>query len=269
VAEALRWITDDDAKVLAGGQSLVPVLNLRMAAPTSLIDINPLTELDRIIEDSSSILIGALVRHRTLETDPLIARRIPLLSDAVGHIGHLAIRHRGTLGGSLSHADPAAELPLIAAVLGATIYLESMDRGRRAVPAEDFCTGFFTTVAEPDELLTWVRMPCLTARDRWGFVEFARRHGDFAFGGAAAVLQCDAAGRITPARVGVLATADHPTLVGTDGLHGIGHDQIAIEQWATAAAEFLSPTENPEYGRRLAATAMARAVRQALSRSEG
>ena len=189
VAQALDWLRDEDTKVLAGGQSLVPLLNLRLARPERLVDVNALPELDRIIPDSRSLLLGALLRHRDLERDPRVARRIPLLAEAAAHIGHVGIRNRGTLGGTLSHADPSAEVPLVAAVLGATIYLESTARGRRSVPAEGFAPGYFGTVAGPDEMLTWVRMPTLLPDEGWGFVEFARRHGDFAMAGAAVTLR--------------------------------------------------------------------------------
>jgi carbon-monoxide dehydrogenase medium subunit len=267
VTQALEWLEhEEDAKVLAGGQSLVPLMNLRLARPETLIDANALPELERIIPDTRSLLLGALVRHRTLERDPVVARRIPLLAEAARYIGHVGIRNRGTLGGTLCHADPAAEIPLVAAVLGATIYLESHRAGRRAVPAREFCTGFFSTVAEPDELLTWVRVPALAADEGWGFIEIAQRHGDFAMAGAAATLRLDAAGRVAEARAGVLAVADTPVVVDTAELLGRLPTDAVVRDWARSVTAGLRPAEDPDFRRRLASTVLERAMIRALAR---
>jgi len=266
VTQALDWLRDEDTKVLAGGQSLVPLLNLRLARPERLVDANALPELGRIIPDARSLLLGALVRHRDLERDRLVVRHNPLLAEAAGHIGHLGIRNRGTLGGTLSHADPASEIPLVAAVMGATIYLESGARGRRPVPAGDFATGFFSTVAEPDEMLTWVRMPALQPGEGWGFVEFARRHGDFAMAGAAVTIRLAPSGRIASARAGVLAAADTPLVLSTADLVGSPTDDATLTRWARAVTKPLRPAQEPDYRRRLAATALSRALRHAVRR---
>lgn len=267
VAQALSWLGQEDTKVIAGGQSLLPMMNLRLARPEELVDLNALPELERIIPDAESLLIGTLVRHRTLERDPVVASRVPLLAAAAAHIGHVGIRNRGTIGGSLCHADPAAELPLVAAVLGATVYLESAGRPRRAVPARGFATSYFTTTAEPDELLTWIRVPTLRHGQGWGFVEFARRHGDFAMAGSAVTVRLDAAGRIADADAGVMSAADTPMLLDTAGLLGRRPSVDEMREWALAACAILRPGQDPEFGRHLASVALTRAVVDAARRA--
>lgn len=267
VAQALGWLGRQDTKVLAGGQSLLPLMNLRLARPKVLVDLNALPELERIIQDSTSLLIGTLVRHRTLERDPVIASRVPLLAAAASHIGHVGIRNRGTIGGSLCHADPAAELALVTAVLGATVYLESDDRPRRAVPARGFATSYFTTIAEQDELLTWIRVPTLRPGQGWGFVEFTRRHGDFAMTGAAATLRLDSAGRIADAAAGVMSVADTPMVLDTTDLLGQRPAPDALRAWARGACAILRPAQDPEFRRHLASVALTRALVDAAGRA--
>lgn len=271
VAQVLTWLQEDPdgSKILAGGQSLVPLLNLRLARPEALIDINYLLELDRIIEDSGSLLLGALVRHRELERSAVVARRVPMLSEAARHIGHIAIRNRGTLGGTVCHADPASEIPLIGSVLGATVYLESGERGRRAVPAADFAVGFFSTIAEPDEMLTWIRMPALRAGEGWGFTEFTRRHGDFAMAGAVATLQLKSSGEVASARAGVFGVGDKPTVLGTADLTGRRPTDQTFSDWAASAMRSLRPTQDAAYRRRLAVVAVTRALHKAVERCIG
>src|SRR5689334_1366386 len=152
-------------------------MNLRLARPSTLIDIGALAELRRIFDDTDDLILGALTTHRTLEVDPLIGARTPLLADAARYIGHIGIRNRGTIGGSLAHADPAAEMPLAALVLGATCHVESAARGRRAVAAHDLFLSFYTNSLEPDEMITWISLPAITAQQGWGFVEYAHQHG--------------------------------------------------------------------------------------------
>ncbi|MFI6741827.1 FAD binding domain-containing protein [Nonomuraea sp. NPDC050451] len=268
VGQALDWLRSDDAKVLAGGQSLLPMMNLRLARPRTLVDLGALGELERTFEDVDSVLVGALVRHRTIETAPVFARRVPLLAAAAAHIGHVAIRNRGTLGGTLAHADPSAELPLIAALLEATIYLDSYERGRREVPASEFFTGYFTTQMEPDEAITWIRVPARDPGEGWGFVEFARRHGDFALAGAAVTLRLDGAGRIAALRAGALAAGDVPQVLPEPA--GLAGTQASPDVWAELAAmwsQALRPAHDQEYARALAAVALRRALAQAHGRA--
>ena len=177
----------DDGKIIAGGQSLVPMLNFRMLRPSVLVDINRIAGLDVIVETSEAIRVGALTRHHQLETSPLIAQHLPVLSSAMTHVAHLAIRNRGTIGGSLAHADPAAELPMMALLLEAELRVASA-AGERRVAARDFFLGALTVDLAASEIVTEIVLPKLPPRTGWGFEEVARRHGDFALAAVAATL---------------------------------------------------------------------------------
>jgi CO/xanthine dehydrogenase FAD-binding subunit len=199
----------DSGKVLAGGQSLIPVMNFRLAQPEILIDLNGVRELDFVRRENGELRIGAMTRQRRLERDPEIARAAPLLAEAVPWIAHPQIRNRGTIGGSLAHADPSAELPAVALALGARFRLQS-GRGERWVEAADFFTGLFSTVLEPDELLVEIAIPETRPRTGWSFLEVARRHGDYALVGIAARVELDAAGSCREARCVFLSVGDGP-----------------------------------------------------------
>jgi aerobic carbon-monoxide dehydrogenase medium subunit len=177
----------DDAKIIAGGQSLAPMLNMRLARPDHLIDINGLADLGRVAVDGDRLSIGALVRHHQLGHHDLVVQHCPMLAYAAETIGHYAIRQRGTIGGSLAHADPAAQLPLAALTLDAELELRTATT-RRTVPADAFFVSVFTTAIEPDELLVAVRLPLRQPREGWGFRLFTRRAGDFAIVSVAATL---------------------------------------------------------------------------------
>jgi aerobic carbon-monoxide dehydrogenase medium subunit len=181
VSDALTALSrlGSDAKLLAGGQSLGPMLNLRLARPSHLIDINDLLELDFVRRTSGAIEIGGLTRHHRLAIDPQVAEACPILSAAAATIGHYAIRQRGTIGGSLSHADPAAQLPLIATLLNAEIRIESRS-GKRVVKARDFFISSLITALRPHEMITAVSFPTLASSCGWGLEIFSQRHGDFA-----------------------------------------------------------------------------------------
>ena len=168
----------DDAKVLAGGQSLMPLLNFRLSYPSALIDINRVRELSYIRQAHGQVRIGALTRQRTIEFSELVRRRLPLLSEATTLVGHLPIRTRGTLGGSLAHADPAAEYPAVALVLDAELVLQSPG-GQRRIAAEEFFVSYLTTALAPNEVVTEIRFSPAPLTSGWAFEEFARRHGDF------------------------------------------------------------------------------------------
>lgn len=207
----------DEAKVLAGGQSLVPALNLRLARPSVLVDINRLAELSEIRAGPAGVAIGALVRHATLAASPLVRERLPLLAEAARHIGHHAIRNRGTLGGSLAHADPAAELPAAAAALGARLVAVG-PTGVRELDAEALCLGPYLTGLAPDELLTEVRLPnAAPPATGWGFAEVARRPGDFAIAGVAAILRPAPSdpGRCGTVRLFTFGVGDAPVRLGS------------------------------------------------------
>ena len=196
-----------DGKILAGGQSLVPLLNFRMLRPAALIDINRVPGLDYVVEsEDDGLRVGALTRHHTLETSPLVERRLPVLHCAMAHVAHLAIRNRGTIGGSLCHADPAAELPMMAMLLDATIAIRG-GGGPRVLPAGDFLVGTLTTALAEDEIVTEVSFPPLPASAGWAFEEFARRAGDFALAAAGAVLSIRD-GRVAQARIALMGVDD-------------------------------------------------------------
>jgi CO/xanthine dehydrogenase FAD-binding subunit len=263
-----------EAKVLAGGQSLIPVMNFRLAEPALLIDINKLAELDFIRrDDDGGLRIGALTRQRRLERDPLVAEVAPLLHETVPFIAHPQIRNRGTIGGSLAHADPAAELPAISVALRARFRLRKAG-GDRWVNASDFFGGLFTTSLEPDEILTEVAIPPLPARTGWSFMEIARRHGDYAQIGVAALVTLDDSGQCREARLVYLSAGDVPIdareaarlLVGTE---------ISAEAIAAAADKVSRDEIHPfgdihataEFKRHLARVLTGRALRRAVERA--
>jgi len=176
-----------EAKIIAGGQSLMPMLNFRLIRPSVLVDINGIADLAYIEEAGSGIRVGALARHYQLETSAVIARHFPVLSCAMTHVAHLAIRNRGTIGGSLSHADPAAELPMLALLLDASLHIASAS-GTRTIAARDFFLDALTVDLASTDILTEIVLPKLPPRTGWGFAEVARRHGDFALVAVAATL---------------------------------------------------------------------------------
>jgi CO/xanthine dehydrogenase FAD-binding subunit len=186
-AVAALAAADGEAKVLAGGQSLVPMLNFRLLRPSVLVDINRIPDLAFIEEGADAIVVGALTRHHRLETSPVIARHLPVVAEAMRHVAHLAIRNRGTIGGSLSHADPAAELPMLALLLDATLHVVS-HVGPRTIAARDFFLGPLTVDLAPDEMVIRIVLPKLPPATGWGFAEVARRSGDFALAAVAATL---------------------------------------------------------------------------------
>jgi len=190
VADAIELLASNDARLLAGGQSLIATLNMRLSQPALLVDINDIDGLDRITLRNAHIEIGALVRHAQAERSAEIAQAAPLIALALPHIGHPAIRNRGTVGGSLAFADPAAELPACMVALGAEIEIAG-PQGQRAVIADEFFKGLFETALTGCEVLTAIRVPAANGATRVGFAEFARRHGDYAMVGLAACAQAD------------------------------------------------------------------------------
>lgn len=263
----------DEAKPLAGGQSLIPAMNFRLAAPARLIDLNPLADLSYVVEHGDGVRIGSLTRHRTVEYSALVAKRAPLVAAAMPHVAHAAIRSRGTFGGSLAHADPAAELPAVMLVLDAVMTLASAE-GTRQVPAAAFFTGLFSTALRPGELLIETTVPGLPARSGVAFLEISRRHGDFALAGAAARVTVDADGRCTSARVGLLSLADQPVLAGpvTRALTGEFPSGEAMRAAAEATAAELDPPgdihASSTYRRQLAAVLTRRVLEHAFASVE-
>ena len=265
-----------DAKLLAGGQSLIPVMNFRLAQPAVLIDLNRLRELDHLQPDGSGGLrIGAMTRHRTLERDPRVAELAPLLHEAAPFIAHPQIRNRGTLGGSLAHADARAELPAVSVALRARLRLQRAG-GERWVEACDFFTGLLSTALEPEEILTEVALPPLPARTGWAFQEVARRHGDYAQVGLAAVVSLDEAGRCSEARLVYLSVGDRPVEAREAArlLEGAGPSDEAIAAAADKASrEEMDPRDDihasADFKRHLARVLTGRVLRKAFGRAQG
>lgn len=212
-AEALTLLVEHgyDAKLLAGGQSLIPTMNFRLAQPAVLIDLNNIPELAYIQPSADGGLrIGAMTRQRSLEKSDLIVQRTPLLHATMPYIAHAQIRNRGTIGGSLAHADPAAELPVIAVALNAQLKVQNK-RGERWVSAEDFYVALFATDLAPDEILAEIVLPPLLPRTGWSIQEVARRRGDYAIVGVAATVRLDEGGRCVDARIVLLSVGEGPT----------------------------------------------------------
>ena len=207
---ALLHAHGSEAKLLAGGQSLVPLLSMRLARPSIIVDLNRVKTLDYIRDDDGEIRIGAMTRQRTAERSPLVTRRLPLLATALPFVGHLPIRSRGTLGGSIAHADPSAELPAVLVALGGSVVLRGLGN-TRVVRGEDFFVSYLTTALRPDELLTEVRIPVHDSKGT-AFLEIARRHGDYALVGVAAVVTMDG-NRCTHARLAFTGVGPTPVRI--------------------------------------------------------
>jgi len=259
----------EDGKVLAGGQSLLPVLNFRLNQPAVLVDLNRVAELEHVTAVEGGLRMGALTRQRQLERHPLVAERAPLLAEAVHHIAHPQIRNRGTVGGSLAHADPAAELPALAVALGARLRLQRTGE-ERWVEADEFYTGLFGTLLAPDELLTEIEWPAPPVGCGWAFEESARRHGDYAQVGVAAVVRLDGAGRCAEARLVFLAVASRPFVAQRAAavLAGAEPGDEALDAAAAAAAGEIEPGSDvhasAEFKRFLAERLTRRVLRRAF-----
>jgi aerobic carbon-monoxide dehydrogenase medium subunit len=242
VSDAVRLLCayDGTARVIAGGQSLVPMLNMRLIRPDALIDVNRVPGLAEIRTTGDVTTLGALVRYTTIEQSPLIAERLGLLARMVRHVGDRQIRNRGTLGGSLAHGDPTAEMPLACLVLGASVTV-SGPSGRREIPVADLYQGSYSTVLEPCEMLTDIRFP--RAPGHFAFAEQCRRHNDFATVSVAAVGDRAPDGTWTGVRVGLGGVADQPVLAQTAGAIASGSrlDDESIASAARAASEVADP----------------------------
>jgi carbon-monoxide dehydrogenase medium subunit len=206
--EAIALLAEKDAKLLAGGQSLIATLNMRLSSPALLIDINGISGLDAIALKNGSVEIGALARHVQVERSEVVAKQAPLIARAMPHIGHPAIRNRGTLGGSIAFADPAAELPACLLALDGEIEATG-PKGKRSIKAQDFFKGLFETALAPQEVLTGVRLPAATKNTRTGFAELARRHGDYAMVGLAASARADGT-RLSDVRLAYFGVGNTP-----------------------------------------------------------
>lgn len=243
--EALSILAEhgDDAKLLAGGQSLMPMMNMRLATPQVVVDINRLAGLDGIARSAEGgLTIGAMARQRTVERSDVVRQHNPLLVDAMPWIGHFQIRNRGTIGGSVVHADPAAELPAVLVALEAELVLRSAE-GERVVPADGFFETFLTTVTEADELLTEIRLPAWPAGWGWDIQEISRRQGDFALVGSVAMVHVDDADTCRAARLVLFGVGETPVRVHEAESHLIGQrlDDARLEEVAQIVADALDP----------------------------
>ncbi len=270
VDEALSLLRElgSEAKVLAGGQSLVPVMNMRLAAPTAVIDINALTELDAFGWDAGELQVGALVRQAALERAPTVRQRTSLLAAALPFVGHRQTRSRGTLCGSLAHADPSAELPLVMVALGGELDVRSQS-GRRSIPASTFFQSYFTTELEAEELVVAARLPADSGRRRYAFEEFAQRHGDFALASAACAVECDDTGKLSYATLVLGGVDERPFVVDTADLVGrLPEDEMIATACERAAIGCDPPSDHhasAAYRRQLARTLAGRVLRRALA----
>ncbi len=231
----------EDVKVLAGGQSLIPLLNMRLATPAYILDINHISELNYIEAEDGYLAIGAIVRQRQIERVSQAKEQHPLLLEAIQHIGHVQIRNRGTVVGSIAHADPAAELPALLICLNGEVVAQSA-HGERVLKAEDFFTGYLSTALHPSEMLTEVRFPWISPQAGWAFMEFARRSGDYALVGAAAVVTPDLDDRCMSAHISYLGISGSPIRVREveNVLVGSMLDEQSLEQAAEIARSFVS-----------------------------
>jgi len=259
-----------DAKAIAGGQSLVPMMAFRIAQPSLLVDLRKLSDLRGIRIGADGVRLGALVRWRDIQDDKRLAVAHPLLQAAIGHVAHYQIRNRGTVGGSLAHADPAAEMPGIAVTCDAEIAVAGKD-GARTIKAADFFLGALTTALKPDEIITEVRLPPWPASRRFGFQEFARRRGDFAMAGIALYYDVDAGGKASNAHIGVIGVGDRQRRLtnAEAALNGKTVDEALAVKVGEAASAEVEPQEDihasAPYRRSLAGTLCERAVLAAMT----
>jgi carbon-monoxide dehydrogenase medium subunit len=267
LAEAVALLAGGggEAKALAGGQSLMPMMAFRIAHPSLLVDLRKLPGLSEINISSDGVRLGALVRWRDIEDHAALARAQPLLKAAVAHVAHYQIRNRGTVGGSLAHADPAAELPGIALTCDAEIAVVGR-AGARTIKAADFFLGALTTALKPDEIITELRLPAWPVPRRWGFQEFARRRGDFALAGVAAFYDLDKAGKAGNAHIGVIGVGDRPQRLSAVEavLNGRAIDAATIAKAEAAASAAVDPQDDihasAAYRRSLVGTLVERAL---------
>jgi len=265
----------ESARLLAGGQSLVPTMNFRVVQPGVLIDLNRVEELKYIREEDATLRIGAMTRERELEVDPVIARKTPLLAEAMPHVAHPQIRNRGTLGGSLANADPAAELPVIMLALRARLKVRNAD-AERWVAAREFFVGMFATDLAAEEMLVEIELPSAPPRTGWSFMEVAPRAGDYALMGVAALVTLDEERRCTQARLVYLNAGDGPVEAKEAGsaLEGKIPDAESINEAAELASQKeINPFGNihtsPEFQRHLAGVLTRKTLNQALERAQG
>jgi aerobic carbon-monoxide dehydrogenase medium subunit len=269
--EAIELLaSNDDAKAIAGGQSLVPMLAFRLAQPSLLVDLRKLADLRGIRISDAGVTLGAMVRWRDIEDDERLETAHPLLKAAIAHVAHYQIRNRGTVGGSIAHADPAAEMPGIAMTCDAEIAVVGKS-GAHVIQAADFFQGALTTALTTDEIIVEIRLPAWPAGRRWGFQEFARRRGDFAMAAAAVFYDQDERGKARNAHVGVIGVGDRPLRLTAveDVLNGQSIDEATIAKADAATSAAVEPQDDihasAAYRRSLVGTMVERALKSAAA----
>ena len=269
--EAIQLLaSNDDAKAIAGGQSLVPMLAFRLAQPSLLVDLRKLADLRGIRISDAGVTLGAMVRWRDIEDDERLETAHPLLKAAISHVAHYQIRNRGTVGGSIAHADPAAEMPGIAMTCDAEIAVVGKS-GAHVIQAADFFQGALTTALTTDEIIVEIRLPAWPAGRRWGFQEFARRRGDFAMAAAAVFYDQDERGKARNAHVGVIGVGDRPLRLTAveDILNGESIDEATIAKADAATSAAVEPQDDihasAAYRRSLVGTMVERALKSAAA----
>lgn len=278
VQEALEILAEHshDAKILAGGQSLIPAMNFRVTAPAMLVDLNRIEPLSFILREADGTLrIGAMTRQRTVERSQEVRDGWPLLAEAMPHVAHPQIRNRGTIGGSLVHADPAAELPVVMVALGAQFVIKSV-HGERTVAARSFFQSLFTVDAQPDEILTEIVIPPVPKGSGSAFLEVARRHGDYAMMGVAALVTVDEGGLCKSAMLAYLNAGETPMIAGKAAKSLVDqrpHERLIAEAARIASQGEIAPTGNlhasADYQRHLADVLTRRALQRAFERAAG
>src|SRR5215469_3806929 len=275
LAEAVALLASrGEAKALAGGQSLVPMMAFRLASPSLLVDLRKLSELRQITIDECGVRLGAMVRWRDIEDDARLTAAHPLLGAAVSHVAHYQIRNRGTVGGSIAHADPAAEMPGVAVTCDAEIAVVGT-AGPRVIRAGDFFIAPLTTALAADEIITEIRLPAWPPQRRWGFREFSRRRGDFAMAAAAVFYDVDNAGRAQNAHIGAIGVGDQPVrLADAEAeVNGKVVDLTVCERAGAAASAGVSPQTDihasSAYRKSLIGTMVERALESAAAEKAG
>lgn len=275
VEESLKYLAEfgDDAKVISGGQSLIPLLNMRLATPGYLIDLGGITDLKNIHADDETIFIGALTKQVDVERSPLIKEKCPLLHEAIRFIGNAQIRNRGTVGGSIAHADPSAELPCVLSALRGNIVIASDDDERIVTPDEFFLTYLLTSL-EPNEIIKEIQFPVLSPTSGSAFVELSRTHGDFAIVCVAAVLDLDESGKITFARLAIGGASSVPLVMEDVETLLVGHspDEELFRRAGEKVTELIEPDSDlhasAEYRRKVSSVLTIRALKMAAERAK-
>jgi carbon-monoxide dehydrogenase medium subunit len=266
-------VAHPDAKLIAGGQSLVPMMNFRLVKPTLLVDINHIDALKGIREEKGKIIIGAMTRHVELERSSLLADQVPLIAEAVSLVGHTAIRNRGTIGGSVSHADPAADLPVALMALEAIMHVQG-PRGAHVIPVDQFFVSLFTTALESDEVLQCIELPRREAGSGWAAEKFSRRQGDFAIASVAMSLKLDPDGIVESSRIALGGVGNHAVRArrAESVVHGVAPLAAVLDECAAEAAREIDPPSDihgsGEYRKSVVRALMKSALTRAIERAK-